>query len=118
MNGGKQRIKTMTKPFKQLRDKMSPEKQARAQAKTRVMLEEMALNELRQAFELSQEDMASRLNVKQPAISKIEKNTDMYISTLRRFIEAMGGELDISARFNDELIHINQFEDFRDKITS
>jgi predicted transcriptional regulator len=107
----------MAKPFKQLRDKMSPERQVRAQAKTNVMLEEMALNELRQAFKLSQEEMANRLNVKQPAISKIEKNTDMYISTLRRFIEAMGGELDISARFNNELIHINQFKDIH-KITT
>ena len=105
----------MAKAFKQLREKLSPERQARAQAKTNIMLTEMALNELRQAFELSQEEIAKRLKVNQPAISKIEKNTDMYISTLRRFIEAMGGELDITARFNNKQIRINQFEDIRRK---
>jgi transcriptional regulator with XRE-family HTH domain len=105
----------MAKAFKKLREKLSPERQFRAQTKTNVMLTEMALNELRQACELSQEEIAKILNVKQPAISKIEKNTDMYISTLRRFIEAMGGELDISARFNNQHIRINQFEDIHKK---
>ena len=105
----------MAKAFKQLREKMTPERQARAQAKTSAMLADMALNELRQALDLSQEEMAKILKVKQPAISKIEKNTDMYISTLRRYIKALGGELEISARFNNEQININQFEDLHRK---
>ncbi len=100
----------MTKKFKQLKEKMSPEAQKRARIKTEVMLQEMMLAEVRQAIELSQEDMANAMNLQQPAISKIEKNTDMYISTLRRYIEALGGELDITARFNGKKVRINQFE--------
>ena len=105
----------MTKKFKQLREAMSPKSQASARAKTKVMMADMALSELRQAFELSQEEMARIMEVNQPAISKIEKNTDMFISTLRRFVEAVGGELEITARFNDELIRINQFKDMHKK---
>ena len=100
----------MAKKFKQLKEKMSPEAQKRARIKTEVMLQEMMLAEVRQAIELSQEDMANAMNLQQPAISKIEKNTDMYISTLRRYIEALGGELDITARFNGKKVRINQFE--------
>jgi transcriptional regulator with XRE-family HTH domain len=100
----------MTKKFKQLKEKMSQEAQKRARIKTEVMLQEMMLAEVRQAVELSQEEMANVMNLQQPAISKIEKNTDMYISTLRRYIEALGGELDITARFNGKKVRINQFE--------
>ena len=49
--------------------------------------------------------------VGQAAVAKIEKRTDMYVSTLRRFIEAMGGELDIVARFPDREVHIRNFGD-------
>ena len=76
----------------------------------RTLTTEMALAELRQAFELSQEDMASVMQLKQPAVSKIETNKDMFVSTLRRYIEAMGGELNITARFDDQVIRISQFE--------
>jgi len=81
----------MAKKFRDLRARMSPEAQARAQRKAEAMLAEMPLAELRIARQLSQEQLASMLNVGQPAIAKLEKRTDMYISTLRRFIEAMGG---------------------------
>jgi transcriptional regulator with XRE-family HTH domain len=101
----------MAKKFKQLKKKMSAEAQERAQIKTQVMATDMALAELRQAFNLSQEEMANVMKLKQPAISKIEKNTDMFISTLRRYIEAMGGELNITARFDDQEIRISQFEE-------
>ena len=103
----------MAKKFNELREKMSPESQGRARLKANVMMKKLMLAELRQALELSQEDMANAMNLKQPAISKIEKNTDMFISTLRRYIEAMGGELDISAKFDDREFHINLFEDLQ-----
>ena len=54
--------------------------------------------------------MVELLCTKQANISRIERRTDMYISTLRSYIEAMGGELDIIARFPHGEIHINQFE--------
>ncbi len=92
---------------------MSPEAQALAAIKTRALLSSMALTELREALELSQAEIANVMELQQPAISKIEKNTDMYISTLRRYIEAMGGQLEIKAKFSDNEININQFKDVR-----
>ena len=77
----------------------------------RQMLAEMPLNELRQARGLSQKMLAEVLHVQQPSIAKIEKRTDMYLSTLRSHIEAMGGELDVIARFPDGSVKINNFAD-------
>ena len=73
------------------------------------MLLEMPLNKLRQARGLSQKMRAAVLNVQQPSIAKMEKRTDMYLSTLRSHIEAMGGELDIIARFPDGAVKISNF---------
>jgi len=101
----------MAKSFRNLRDKMSPEAQARAEAKARVMMEEMPLAELRQARKLSQEQIAVSLRIKQAAVSKLERRTDMYISTLRNFVKAMGGDLEITVRFPDGSVKINQFEE-------
>lgn len=75
----------------------------------RQMLAEMPLNELRQARGLSQKMLAAMLNVQQPSIARIEKRTDMYLSTLRSHIEAMGGELDLIGRFPDGSVKINNF---------
>lgn len=61
----------------------------------------MPLHELRRARELSQVALAEALDATQPEISKIEHRTDLYVSTLRRYIEAMGGRLDIVAHFPD-----------------
>jgi len=101
----------MAKKFRDLRTKMSPEAQARTHEKAQTLLAELPLAELRQARQLSQEQLAAELEVRQPAVAKIEKKTDMYISTLRRFIEAMGGRLEICAHFPDGNVRITQFED-------
>lgn len=101
----------MTKPFKTLRKKMSLPAQKAAAAKTKDMLKEMPLQELRQAHQMSQERLAELLLTKQANISRIERRTDMYISTLRSYIEAMGGKLDIIAKFPDGEVYINQFEE-------
>jgi len=69
---------------------------------------EMALDELREAREMTQEHLASLLGVKQPAIAKIERRTDMYLSTLRSIVRAMGGKLVIKAVFNEGSVEINQ----------
>lgn len=71
----------------------------------------MPLQELRHARNLSQEQLARTLSVKQAAVSKIEKRTDMYVSTLRNFIKAMGGDLEIIAKFPDGAVQISQFEE-------
>ncbi len=57
------------------------------------------LKDLRQAVELTQEELAASLGVGQDTISRLEKRTDMLISTLKRYVQAMGGQLDLVARF-------------------
>ena len=99
----------MSKKFSVLRSKMSPEARAKSAAKAREMMAEMPLHELRQALGLSQKNLADVLNVQQPSIAKLEKRTDMYLSSLRSHIEAMGGELEIVARFPDGLVKITNF---------
>jgi transcriptional regulator with XRE-family HTH domain len=101
----------MAKKFAELRAKMAPEAQARVEAKAQELLAEMPLNELRQARGLSQKVLAEVLHVQQPSIAKMEKRTDMYISTLRSHIEAMGGQLDVIARFPDGSVKISNFSD-------
>ena len=101
----------MAQPYQTLRDRMTPEARKKAAEKTKIMLEAMPLQELRNARHLSQEQLAKTLSVKQSSVSKLEQRTDMYISTLRNFIKAMGGDLEIIARFPDGEILINQFED-------
>ena len=101
----------MAKKFSELRARMSPESQARAEAKARVILAEMPFNELRQARGLSQKMLAQVLHVQQPSIAKLEKRTDMHLSTLRSHIEAMGGQLEVIARFPDGAVKISNFSD-------
>ncbi|MNR36004.1 Helix-turn-helix domain protein [compost metagenome] len=60
--------------------------------------EQMTLQELRKGLNLTQEAMADLLDVKQGNVSKVEKRTDMLISTLREYVEAMGGTLELVAR--------------------
>jgi len=66
---------------------------------------------LRTAREFTQAELSQVLRVDQGSISKLERRTDMYIGTLRRYIEAMGGSLQIRAVFPDGEVQINQFED-------
>ena len=101
----------MAKNFEVLRAKMSPEAWAMADKKAQAMLGEMPLNELRLARGLSQKKLAEALHIQQPAIAKMEKRTDMYISTLRSHIEAMGGKLEVLASFPEGTVKINNFSD-------
>ncbi|MGO9742020.1 MAG: XRE family transcriptional regulator [Roseiarcus sp.] len=87
------------RPFVELTKGFSPQRRARVAAKAAALREAMTLEELRKARSLSQEDMAASLAVGQSAVAKLEKRTDMRVSTLRRFVEALGGTLEITARF-------------------
>jgi transcriptional regulator with XRE-family HTH domain len=104
----------MAKSFKALRERLSPGVQARAREKTASMMKDMALHELRNARELTQGALAEQLNLEQPAVSKLERRADMYVSTLRRYIEAMGGQLEIIAHFPEGNVRINQFEELEE----
>ena len=99
----------MAKSFKRLQAKMTPASRARSESKARKMIEEMALDELRAARDLTQEHLSKILGVRQAAVSKLERRTDMYISTLADFIKAMGGTLEIRAIFPDGNVRITQF---------
>ncbi len=102
---------TMSKQFKELLRNMPEERKHHIEAKKREILDEIDLQDLRHAFELTQNQLADTLKVNQAAISKMENQSDMFISTLRRFIGAMGGKLKIVAEFPDHEIVINQFEE-------
>lgn len=101
----------MTKQFNNLLKNIPDERKHRIEAKKREILHELDLQDLRQAFELTQNQLAETLKVNQAAISKMENQSDMFISTLRRFLGAMGGKLKIVAEFPDHEIVINQFEE-------
>lgn len=99
----------MAKNFKDLQAKMSQESRPRSEAKAQQIIREMALDELRAARALTQEHLSKILGVKQSAISKLERRADMYVSTLRDFITAMGGTLEIRAVFPEGNVRITQF---------
>ena len=99
----------MAKKFSELRAAMSEPARQQADRQAKAMLAEMPLNELRQARGLSQKMLAEVLHVQQPSIAKMEKRTDMYLSTLRSHIDAMGGELEVIARFPDGAVKISNF---------
>jgi ribosome-binding protein aMBF1 (putative translation factor) len=101
----------MAKAFKELRNRMSVDRQAKVSARTGELLATLPLFEIRQARKLSQAELAERLQVNQAAVSKVEHRADMYISTLRRHIEAMGGSLIIQASFPEGRYQIESFEE-------
>src|SRR6266545_3799590 len=104
----------MARKFAELEAKMSSASRARSDAIYQELLAEMPLHELRQARALSQVKLAQSLRVNQAAISKLEHRTDMYISTLRDYIRAVGGDLEVIARFPGGTVKItNLAEDNR-----
>ncbi len=99
------------RPFTELTKDFSPERRQRIDDMKRELLAEMPLHELRRALELTQRDLARLLNVNQPAISKIEQRSDVYISSLRSYIEAAGGKLKIIAEFPEGEVAITNFSE-------
>ncbi|UEM20938.1 helix-turn-helix domain-containing protein [Skermanella mucosa] len=78
------------------------ERQERIEAKYRELKRDVeCLRELRQIAGKAQADIAATLNIKQPSVSKIEKQADMYLSTLRSYVEAVGGELELIVKLPD-----------------
>ena len=99
----------MAKKFRELMADWSPERVAAVEARTQEMLREMPLVELRRQLNLTQEALATVLGTSQASVSKLERRSDIYLSTLRRYVEAMGGELEITARFPDGEIRLDQW---------
>ena len=94
------------KNFRELEAKMGPERIAASDARVKKLIGEMPLYQLRTARQMTQTHLAAILNKDQSAISQIERRTDMYIRTLADFIEAMGGELEMYAKFPDGAVRI------------
>lgn len=91
--------------------RLSPETLARIDLEVAETVRALRLADLRKAMELTQKDMAAALNVGQPTISKIERDADMMVSTLDRYIQAMGGRLRVIADFGpDAQVEIANFE--------
>jgi transcriptional regulator with XRE-family HTH domain len=99
------------RPFKELTKGFSEARQARVAARVSELKTEMALHELRQARERSREELARELGVGQPAVAKLERRADIYVSNLRRYIEALGGSLEITARFPEGSVTIVNFSE-------
>ncbi|AXH00468.1 transcriptional regulator (plasmid) [Deinococcus wulumuqiensis] len=97
----------MAKKWSDLKAQMSPERQARIDARTEALQLEMDLAELRKTRDLTQSDVAQVLEKEQAAISKIEGREDMFLSTLREYVRALGGELKLIASFPDAEIQIH-----------
>lgn len=89
----------MARKFSELEARMSPEARAEVARRVRETLKEMPLQQLRNAREMTQTRLAELLEMDQGNVSKLEQRTDMYLSTLRSYVEALGGELEIRAVF-------------------
>ena len=101
----------MAKSFDDLtRRVMTSKARARAAARTQELLSELLLSEIRKLAGRSQGQLARQLGIKQPSLSKLENQDDMQISTLKKIIEALGGEVRIIARFKDLEMRILPFD--------
>ena len=96
-------------PLSELTKDFTPGRRERIDDIRRALLAEMPLHELRRARALTQRDMAKMLKVNQPAVSKLEQRADVYVSSLRSYIEALGGKLKIVTEFPEGQVAITNF---------
>ena len=108
----------MAKTFDELIKRTTTKKtRQRAAARTRELLGELLLGEIRKLAGKSQREVADALGIKQPSLSKLEKQSDMQVSTLRRIVSALGGELEVFAKFPAGRVKIEPFNG-RDLVSS
>jgi transcriptional regulator with XRE-family HTH domain len=101
----------MAKSFDELVNRTTTaETRRRAARRTHELLAEMFLSELRQLSGRNQRQLAAALGIRQPSLSKLENQDDMQISTLQRIVEALGGQVDVLARFPTGTICLSQFD--------
>lgn len=97
----------MAKSFLTLKNKMSAFAQHAITEKTNQLLKDVLLHELREKLHITQDEVALKLKTKQANVSRTERRKDMKLSTLKRYIEALGGELDIVVRFPTSEVHLS-----------
>jgi transcriptional regulator with XRE-family HTH domain len=100
----------MARKWSTLKNQMSPAARSRVDAKVKATLSAMPLAEIRKAIGTTQAELAEKFGNGQSSVSKVENAADMYLTTLRKYIEALGGELHLTATFPDgrsiEISHI------------
>ena len=90
------------KTLAQMKAKLTPARRAAINKRMKILAqEELTLADLRKAQNITQASLAQKLGVNQSTVSQVESSTDLYLSTLRKHVEAMGGELTLTARFPD-----------------
>ncbi len=100
-----------TRKFRELLDAMPDNRRQKIAERVREAIAGMPLDELRKARQMTQVKLAQSLGVNQGEVSKIEHRTDLYLSTLSEYVEALGGRLEIRAVFPDREVRITQFEE-------
>lgn len=106
----------MARPFRELTKNFSPERKAKIKKGTELLLMEYELiSQLRKDQDFTQKELADILDIRQAAISKLESQDDVLIGTLEKYIKALGGELEIKAKFPDKEVTLTQFTDNSDK---
>jgi DNA-binding XRE family transcriptional regulator len=103
----------MATTLKQKMAKLPAKRRARVKARAgQLVAEEVSLQMLRKAMNKTQVDVAKALNVGQDTVSRYEQRTDMLLSTLQSYVQAMGGQLDLIARFpNRKPLRVNTLEE-------
>lgn len=103
----------MTKTLKDKIKKLPTERKNKISKRVKELIaEELTLQDLRKALELTQADVSAKLHMKQEAISRLERRSDILLSTLVSYIKAMGGELNLTAKFpNRPEVKLKGFED-------
>jgi transcriptional regulator with XRE-family HTH domain len=99
----------MARKFSTLREAMGPERQRDNAERAVALLAAMDLAELRSTLAVTQEELADRLSIAQSNVSRLERRDDMLISTLRQVVQALGGELKVTAVFPEGSVEITQF---------
>lgn len=100
----------MSRPFQDLIDELPLDQQERIAELSRVLIAEATLlRELRLEQDVTQEQLAALMGIRQASLSKIEHQDDLLVSTLRRYVEALGGELEVRARFPDRTVTLRRY---------
>jgi len=97
-----------TKPWREISAplRQNPDAAARIEEQKRALRDALALTELRERRGQTQRDLAARIAVSQGRVSKLERQHDIYLSTLQAYVEALGGRLEVDAVFPDERVHL------------
>lgn len=101
----------MAKKWKDIQHKASPEVRERVHQEALAELERIGFNKLRQAREQTQVALAERLNIPQSGVSRLENQSDLLLSTLRKYVGALGGELQVRVVFPDAQFELERLGD-------